>query len=411
MRKLLTALLVLACIAMLIITSLPDSGKTTEKLSQEAHVEASTTPPSVTPTLTAQLKPENEKSFFPNEESFLKYLEQTALDNGYTAVKYEDFCKTGLYCLQETFPTDELKYSDNVYYRIDEREPEHQFYTQILYSYTLKLAIFSEKEIPVEPFSEKELGINTIYEAITPTSIHAGWANYLFGYLLNSRHVNNGIFTSYVIRNSLYCVDDLGEQYCYYLTEKIQHGVEYDTDGNTIERYFPVPYWQKSDPLHIENNGEYEYEIYDDNTIRIINYLGNANELTIPSEINGISVREIGQHWVNNENIIDRKQIGAFAAHGMISVTIPEGIEIIEEHAFALCENLKIIHIPSSVTNIGKFAFEKCRSLTDLYFNGPAPRFGIGVFQDINPPNIHYPKDYKISWAYVLQNYPFKYPY
>ena len=44
MRKLLTALLVLACIAMLIITFLPDSGKATEKTSQETHVETGSIP-------------------------------------------------------------------------------------------------------------------------------------------------------------------------------------------------------------------------------------------------------------------------------------------------------------------------------------------------------------------------------
>ena len=143
MRKLFTALLVLACIAMLIMTSLPDSGKATENASQSFSIEASTTSLPVSSIPAEEEKTDQTKPFFPDEEAFLDYLEKTQTDAGFTAVAYEDFCKTGLGHLHGTSPVDELSYANHVFYRVDENNPDHLFLSQILYNYEMKLAVIS----------------------------------------------------------------------------------------------------------------------------------------------------------------------------------------------------------------------------------------------------------------------------
>lgn len=78
-----------------------------------------------------------------------------------------------------------------------------------------------------------------------------------------------------------------------------------------------------------------------------------ASELEIPSEINGITVKAIGD--------------GAFSGcNSLIDVTIPEGVESIGPNAFSHCQNLTVISIPSSVCEIGDFAFDNCVKLDSI---------------------------------------------
>lgn len=58
-----------------------------------------------------------------------------------------------------------------------------------------------------------------------------------------------------------------------------------------------------------------------------------------------------------------------FSGTGISSLIIPDGVDIIDERAFASCKNLKSVTIPSSVKQIGIAAFSDC-SMTDIYFCG-----------------------------------------
>ncbi len=59
----------------------------------------------------------------------------------------------------------------------------------------------------------------------------------------------------------------------------------------------------------------------------------------------------------------------AFDAQSMDEVIIQEGLKIIENRAFSLCDRLKRIEIPSSVTTIGTGCFERCSSLESIEIN------------------------------------------
>ena len=54
----------------------------------------------------------------------------------------------------------------------------------------------------------------------------------------------------------------------------------------------------------------------------------------------------------------------------LASITLYEGIKVIEYAAFSSCMKLENITIPASVTNIGGYVFEFCTYLTTVTFNG-----------------------------------------
>ena len=152
------------------------------------------------------------------------------------------------------------------------------------------------------------------------------------------------------------------------------------------------------------------YELYE-NHVKITGYTGNATELVIPTQIEGLPVTVIGDNafnWCNTLITIDIPDsvthIGERVFWGCYSLTdipvdprnpnytsldgilyskdmssliccpsgkkgtvdIPEGVTIIGDSAFQYCFYLSNIHIPDSVTVFGPSAFEGCESLTNL---------------------------------------------
>ncbi len=391
MKKILIFLLVVLCLGML-LTILPHPMQNIVSAEQDDLASIS---------FDHQASGKNSKSFFSDKASFLAFLEQTQINAGYIAVPYEDFCKTGLSHLQPTYPVEELSYSNYVFYRVDEDDPAHFFLSQILYNYELKLAIISEKEFPI---ADQDARIESDYRFISPESPFASWANYEYDYLFYLNEAGYP-FPSYVVRNSLYCFDDLGEKHCNALVEGFLRGMEFDSEWNPVEKTYPPAYWQHPDPVRTDNNGEYEYEVYPDNTVRITRYLGSASHLIIPSELGGMSVISIRSLWSD----VNMEYPASYAKRATVtSVTIPEGILYIEDYVFQLCINLEEIHIASSVTYIGTCAFEDCEKLRNVYFYGAPPSFGNFVFAidtaSLDPEwTLYYPKEYTIPWSYTFQ--------
>ena len=95
-------------------------------------------------------------------------------------------------------------------------------------------------------------------------------------------------------------------------------------------------------------------------TIKIVGYVGDAVDLTIPSEINDVPVATIGA----------RAFSGCSSIH---SVRISAGIREIGDMAFANCSKLRVIGFPSGVTTIGRKILYNCTNLEHIYFVGDAP--------------------------------------
>ena len=100
----------------------------------------------------------------------------------------------------------------------------------------------------------------------------------------------------------------------------------------------------------------YTYSTNADGSANIVAYAGPPWVVTIPTNINGLTVTSIGG--------------GAFEDDSLTGVTIPD-----------------------SVTSIGNFAFYDCTSLTGIYFQGnsPSPTNDSTVFSS-DPATVYYVK-------------------
>ena len=82
--------------------------------------------------------------------------------------------------------------------------------------------------------------------------------------------------------------------------------------------------------------------------------------VTIPSEVNGFKVVQIGE-WTFR--MLD----------GLTAINISDGITTIDREAIALCENITSIYIPASVTSIGGGNFCSCHNLNSIVVDSKNP--------------------------------------
>ena len=76
-------------------------------------------------------------------------------------------------------------------------------------------------------------------------------------------------------------------------------------------------------------------------------------------------------------------RIGSFAfagCHSLKSATIPSSVTSIGDKAFENCRSLTSINIPQSVTSIGEYAFEGCSSLTSINIPQSVTSIGEAAF-------------------------------
>ena len=63
-------------------------------------------------------------------------------------------------------------------------------------------------------------------------------------------------------------------------------------------------------------------------------------------------------------------EVYVFSETGLISIELPDGITSISKYAFERASQLQSIGWPASLTYVGSGAFDRCDSLTDVYFYG-----------------------------------------
>lgn len=129
----------------------------------------------------------------------------------------------------------------------------------------------------------------------------------------------------------------------------------------------------------------FTYSIEGDKAV-IDGYTGSETDITIPTEINGIPVKGIGEdpfgYYDFGSIILNRGSSDSFAASHLTSVVIPEGVTGIGNYTFDRCSSLTTVNIPEGVTNIGWFAFSHCSSLTSVTIPNSVTSIGNNAFYD-----------------------------
>lgn len=198
--------------------------------------------------------------------------------------------------------------------------------------------------------------------------------------------MNQGIF-----RFAVYGVEN-GEEYeLPFSTDKNNNGrieqdsegfryISYDERGNEIENY-KIRYDEASGDF-VEDDDEptptpdpvttdYTYTENEDGTVTITSYTGDAEELVIPSEIDGKTVSAIGSGIfspLNGGNSTVKK------------ITVPASVKTIGEEAFACADALEEVYIEDGVTEIGELAFSGCMNLKKITIPKSVEKIGKGAF-------------------------------
>ena len=144
--------------------------------------------------------------------------------------------------------------------------------------------------------------------------------------------------------------------------------------------------------IKVEDLTNWEWKINDNGTtVTITNYKGNSTIVTIPSEIYGMKVTEIGSGIREDKSIWDETicreaMYGAsdlaYFQENITEVILPEGIEKINAGAFAFTGKLEKINIPSSVKEIGNWAFRQCSNLSSITIPDSVTSIGDSAFRD-----------------------------
>ena len=103
-------------------------------------------------------------------------------------------------------------------------------------------------------------------------------------------------------------------------------------------------------------------------SVRITGYTGGETDVVIPESIDGLPVTRIYRYAFTNANPpIER-------------IVIPEGVTTLDMYAFARCESLREISIPSTITDIPERAFHMTTSLTSIIFPNGDNIKSIGMY-------------------------------
>ncbi|MDR3595419.1 leucine-rich repeat protein [Clostridium sp.] len=133
------------------------------------------------------------------------------------------------------------------------------------------------------------------------------------------------------------------------------------------------------------------YFNFDARTGTILHYNGNDPMVVIPSTINGVAVKRIGE-------------LAFLLKQNLMSITIPSSVTQIDNSAFGNCSSLKSITIPNSVISIGENVFSGCFSLQNIIIDNNYYTNVNGVlFNKSKTKLMEYPEG-KVDKSYIIPN-------
>lgn len=115
--------------------------------------------------------------------------------------------------------------------------------------------------------------------------------------------------------------------------------------------------------------GDYEYTIININEVEITSYTGSETEVIIPSEIDGMPVTSIGKYSFNGKETHNPKPVthpNASNNKNIQKVVVPSSVKTICANAFAFIDALTDVVLSEGLEVINEFAFADCPLLTEL---------------------------------------------
>ena len=116
-------------------------------------------------------------------------------------------------------------------------------------------------------------------------------------------------------------------------------------------------------------SGDFTYKLNDDGSAIITRYSGSAAALTIPSSLDGHTVKQIDSCAFEKNTTLT-------------SVSIPETVTELKYYAFKDCTKLEQVSFPAGLTSIGFSAFENCTALTAVTLPKCLTKLGDAVFEN-----------------------------
>ena len=162
--------------------------------------------------------------------------------------------------------------------------------------------------------------------------------------------------TSIVIPNSIFSIGDRAFFGCEKLVEIINKS-DLDIQKSSSD-YGYIGYYAltvHNEESRIVNKDGYLF-IADSENNYLLGFIGTEIALTLPSDYNGQNYQIYKYAFYNCTNLT--------------SVTIPDGITIIEDYAFYNCSGLTSITLPTSLVKIKSYSFENCSHLTSVFYDG-----------------------------------------
>ena len=123
-----------------------------------------------------------------------------------------------------------------------------------------------------------------------------------------------------------------------------------------------------TDDVSLKRSGDFYY-IADGEKAYLVKYVGNEDELVLPSSLDGKNY-EIYRY--------------AFSGTYVESVTVDDGVLGIWDYAFYGCTELKSVFLSDSVTFIGDYAFAFCTSLYEFEMGNGVLEIGSWTFKNCN---------------------------
>ena len=140
-------------------------------------------------------------------------------------------------------------------------------------------------------------------------------------------------------------------------------------------------------------SGDFTYKLNDDGSAIITQYSGSAAALTIPSSLDGHTVKQIDSYAFEKNMTLT-------------SVSIPETVTELEYYAFKGCTSLTAVTIPSGLTSAGSLgsgAFSGCSALTIVQFGSGLASIPEALFEGTGLKTVTLPESVTSirSWAFA----------